>query len=206
MSENELTKEETAMADALAAYLEQLNLNNGAIPDAKMFAAQYAGVNQTELLESLNLLAMPRKPLKPDVNSAWLKFSAKNFASAHQTASLGNYVQSAIATNDADLSAAKIPQASLEAMKQDQTPLAALKDYELKDYADLAKRYGVKDALFPRLLKWLKNVGKSMSNPQFGASPRAQFGFARQEDRQPDLTGQEIEKALEEDQEPKEHR
>jgi hypothetical protein len=192
------SNEETAMAEALAEYLEQMN--NGSTPDAKTFVAQYHHLNQQELLASLSLLALPRKPVKLNVDSAWQNFKAKNFVHAVQPVSLGNYVQKALDSGDAEL--AKLPQASLEALKQDQTPISDLKDYELKDYAALAKRYGVKDSLFPRMLKWMKGVAKNVSNAaQATMTPKAQYGFARPTDRQRDLSESEIAEALEEDKE-----
>jgi hypothetical protein len=191
--EKALNNEELAMADAIAEYLEQMN--TGTLPDAKSFAARYTNLNQTDLVASLNLLGLPRQTIKPDVNGAWLKFSSKNFNPAYQPLSLGSYIQQALNSGDKEL--AKLPHASLEALKQDQTPISALKDYELRDYAALAKRYGVKDSLFPRMLKWLKGVAKTVSTgTQISLTPRAQFGFARQTERDIQLNEAEIDEAV----------
>lgn len=194
--EEQFNADELAMSEAIAAYLEELN--SGTPLEVSAFAGRYPHINQAELEKSLKLFAIPRQPIAmPDVNTAWQKFSAKNFKLVNQPSmSLGNYVQQAIDTGDNVLAAAKLPSASLEALKQDPTPVSALRNYELGDYAALAKRYGVKDALFPRLLKWLKGVGKTMTMP---ATPARGMVYARPTDRQQYLTEQDIEQALEGD-------
>lgn len=191
-----LKADELAMAEAITAFIEELN--NGQIPDPASFARNYPNAQQSELEMSLRLLAAPRKAsVTPDVNTAWQNFSARVFTvPATETVSLGNYVAQALDQKDPELTASKLSVAALEAMKQDDTPLTALRGYQLNDYADLAKRYGVKDAAFPRMLKWLKNAAKS-----FSSNPGALRGvaFARPAERQQELSEKEIAAALEDE-------
>ncbi len=74
-----------------------------------------------------------------------------------------------------------MPKNTLEAIQADATPLEQLKGYKLNDYAALAKRYGIKDNLFPRMLKWLKGLGKNLALPQSQMGGRGMV-FARDEE------------------------
>ena len=62
-----------------------------------------------------------------------------------------------------------------------------LKGYQLNDYAALARRYGVKDSAFPRMLRWLKGLGKSFAFPSLNTS--SGMVFAREEETRHQLIG-----------------
>ena len=100
--------------------------------------------------------------------------------------------------NDRELKSIGLPDPTLRAMSQDATPLAAFQSYNFDDYAQLAKRYGVKNDLFPRVLKWIKKLGKSLSMPS-GASFGSGVVFAREEEHNRSLSEAELAQALEED-------
>jgi hypothetical protein len=169
-------------SEAIAAYLEQRNDENNSN------VAFEAAENDPELRRAVALFKVTERAEndQPDVNSAWQKFKAQAFVPVAQTVavegSLGYYVAEALATGEAE-KATGVPREALEALRQDETPLTELKDFELADYAALAKRHGVKDPVFPRMLKWLKGLGKNFAAPSFGGSNfAAGMTFARQED------------------------
>lgn len=170
-------------SEALAAYLEQRN-GEAVSPVA------FQDFSDEDLRGALALLQLADKAAKmqPDINLAWHNFRAKSFDSAAlatDPASLGGYVSGALETEQAlALKQSGLPRETLEALRSDQTPLNELKDFELADYAALAKRYGVKDALFPRMLKWLKGLGKNFAAPNLGLGGSMQRGmaFAREKD------------------------
>src|SRR5262249_31656384 len=140
------------------------------------------------------LLQMPQRTsqAKPSVDTAWQRFRAKAFEGATESVSLGGYV----AQNEQDvIQESGLPSTTLEALKADPTPLSELKGYQINDYANLARRYGVEDSLFPRMLKWLKGLGKSLTAPSSGAMRG--MVFARDEEpRQPGLSETELSEEL----------
>ena len=161
--------------EALAAYFESLNSPNR---HEEPLARSVAGLGpQVEAL-----LEIPRRleRQEPDVNSAWQRFQQRNFS---QTASdsLGRYVSQALAQNETSaIAESGLPKDTLEAIKSDATSMEVLKGYQLTDYAALARRYGVKDSAFPRMLRWLKGLGKSLSFPALNTS--SGMVFAREEE------------------------
>ena len=152
MSDDEVTPE---MREAVAMYLEATN--RGETPT--VFG------QSEEWQRAVALLNLPKQAAKrgTNVEMAWQYFQARHFEVATQEASLGNYIAH---QNDKEmLKESGLSKPTLEALKNDPTPIRDLKGYELNDYAALARRYGVKDNAFPRMLKWLKSVGKSFMSP-----------------------------------------
>ncbi len=186
--------QEIALSEALADYLERVNSGNA--PELEVFSAEYPELGQ-ELRQSLAILNIPRQAatVQPNLDEAWNKFRARVFTGeSAKTASLGSYVQQAVESQDRDLKAAALSRETLEAMKTDATPAHDLKNYNINDYAAFARRYGVKDAAFPRLLKWLKKLANNLSAPM--SSPSRGMAFARPLDRPTDLTEEELRQAL----------
>lgn len=171
---------EARFSEALAAYFEQ---RNGEA------SAPVVDASDEETRAALALLQLPEKAAKirPDVNMAWQNFRVKAFGleAVADPARLGGYVSNVLETgHNQAVKDSGLPRETLEALRSDPTPLQELKDFELADYAALAKRYGVKDALFPRMLKWLKGLGKNFSAPNLGLGGSMQRGmaFAREKD------------------------
>jgi hypothetical protein len=185
------------MREALAMYFEKLN--GGEVDPAVEPAALLANgqpETQTEWQRTMALLQMPQRysQIGPSVDTAWQRFRTRAFdgATAAETVSLGGYV----AQNEQNvIDESGLPSTTLEALKADPTPLSELKGYRINDYADLARRYGVEDSLFPRMLKWLKGLGKGLTAPSSG-SMRGMV-FARDEEaRQPGLSEAELSEEL----------
>ena len=173
---------EPALQEALAVYFEQGSDWTPA-QISNLSAAQ-----QTEWQQMQALLKLPQAALevRPSVASAWQSFRSSHFemATATETASLGNYVAQALDQQEqTTLKESGLSKATLEALKADNTPLESLKDYELNDYARLARRYEVKDNAFPRMLKWLKGLSKSLTFSSGNFSRGAVF--ARDEETRP---------------------
>lgn len=190
------------LADALATYFE--HKNSGEKIDTVAFVQAYPNI-KLELSQALNILQLPEQvaPSQPDVKEAWQRFKTEVFngqtAKATQTApdSLGSYVAQALVQNDVELKNSGLARPTLVAMSQDATPLSEFQNYKFDDYAQLAKRYGVKNELFPRVLKWFKGLSKSL-----GAGPKTSFGragamFAREEGFQRDISEAQLTQALE---------
>jgi|GEM_PF-1988017 len=197
-SEIKLSDKDLALAEALGDYLERRN--SGQALEIGAFIQEYPSISE-DLAHSLALLEIPRKvtAVAPDMEAAWKVFRARVFTGEQaKTASLGNYVQQALEVKDRDLTAAALSSETLVAMQNDPTSLQDLKGYDLNDYAALARRYGVKDTAFPKLLKWLKNVTKNFGLP--APNQARGMAFARPEQRQRGLTEAEIAQALEQEQ------
>jgi hypothetical protein len=165
--------------EALAVYFERLN-------DAGSSSDMLAGSTSLEPQVEV-LLALPgRLKHRPaDLDSAWMRFKQRSFSAATETqqatASLGRYVSQALDHNEASaIVESGLPKSTLEAIKADRTSMDELRGYQLNDYADLARRYGVKDSAFPRMLRWLKGLGKSFTLPSF--NPSGGMVFAREEE------------------------
>ena len=188
------------LAEGLASYFERKN--NGENVDIASLVQAYPTVSG-ELTQALNLLQLPDQlaKTKPNVQNAWLRFKTEVFTAqlATQTASnsLGNFVMQAIVKNDPELKNTGLPRNTLEALAHDATPMAAFQNYQFDDYAQLAKRYQVKNELFPRVLKWFKGLGKSLNlntGSSFGSSGLV---FAREESREWELSEEALAAALE---------
>lgn len=170
----------SAFQETLAVYFERLN-DAGSSSD--VIAKSTSLEPQVE-----TLLALPGrlKPRPSDVDSAWMRFKQRSFSATVETqeaaaASLGRYVSQALVQNEASaIVESGLSKSTLEAIKADQTSMDELRGYQLNDYADLARRYGVKDSAFPRMLRWLKGLGKSFSMPSFNTS--GGMVFAREEE------------------------
>ncbi len=171
--------------ETLAAYFEQ---RNSGAPPAEV-AAAFHEVDD-EIRQAIALLQFPERVAltQPDIDRAWQNFRVQAFVAASapvtqvapEANSLGGYVNEALQTGQV-VKDSGLPRETLEALRADATPLSELKGFELADYAALAKRYGVKDNLFPRMLKWLKGLGKSFTAPSFGSLSSRPM-YARQED------------------------
>jgi hypothetical protein len=172
--------------EALAVYFER---KNGSLETVETAARLSQPV--------VALLALPERwgHQTPNVDAAWQRFQQRAFSPATQQAaslSLGGYVSQALTQSEAStVVESGLPKATLEAITADSTSLDELKGYQLNDYADLARRYGVKDSAFPRMLRWLKGLGKSFALPSLGSS--GGMVFAREEEvRQPGLSEAEL--------------
>jgi hypothetical protein len=183
--------------EALAVYFEHLN---GAED-----AGEAAVSNSASLEPQMEaLLGLPGRltPRSSDVNSAWMRFKQRSFSptlvAQENKASLGHYVSQALDQNEASaISESGLSKTTLEAIKADGTSMDELRGYQLNDYASLARRYGVKDSAFPRMLRWLKGLGKSLTLPSFGTS--GSMVFAREEEaRRQGLSEVELAEHLEE--------
>jgi hypothetical protein len=193
--EQTISEREESVALAVAEFLAKRNEGQPIEIDA--FASQYPEL-EVELHEWLGLFEIPvlAGRTMPDRGKAWEKFKTKVFTGEIVASpSLGEYVQQSSALNAGELAGSGLSPEVVEALKKDATPLNDLKNYGLADYAALAKRYGVKDAAFPRMLKWLKNAVKSLSAP---ATPTMRgMVFARDsETRTQNLSEAEILEAL----------
>lgn len=186
--------------EALAVYFERLNGPGEA--ESSQAAARFSSPDpQLEGVQAL--LELPDRLARqtPAVDSAWQRFQQRAFSRTAQTqaaeASLGGYVSQALAQSEAStVVESGLPKATLEAIQADSTTLDELKGYQLNDYAALARRYGVKDSAFPRMLRWLKGLGKSLAFPSAG--PVGGMVFAREEEvRQPGLKEAELAEQLE---------
>ena len=178
--------------EALAAYFESHNGGEvSAIPTARLTDRQ-----QADWLAAQALLGIPERALevRPSVETAWQSFRAARFevAPTSDAVSLGSYVARHEQTTLKD---SGLSPATVEALKADPTPLETLRGYELNDYAALARRYDVKDSAFPRMLKWLKALGKSLTLPT--ANPARGMMFAREDEvRTPGLSEAELLESL----------
>lgn len=169
--------------EALAVYLERVN---SAEVTSEVMA--FASNSETGLGPQVEaLLEIPRRLERqtPDVNAAWQRFQQRAFSHAtvsqEVSVSLGRYVSQALDQNEASaIVESGLPKATLEAIKADSTSIEELKGYQLNDYAALARRYGVKDSAFPRMLRWLKGLGKSFAFPSM--NPSSGMVFAREEE------------------------
>ena len=184
------------LADALATYFERKN--SGEKLDAATFVQEWPNI-KTELGQTISLLQLPERTSLLSTQEAWQHFRGVVFTGqiVPATNSLGSYVAQALFTNDVGLKNTGLPRATLEAMSQDTTPLAAFQNYQFDDYAQLAKRYGVKDNLFPRVLKWFKGVGKSLNLTKGAGFGNGGMVFARPEDSKGALSEAELAQALE---------
>ncbi len=184
-------------SEFVAKYFEQKN--NGASPAELANLMQSANTDE-ELRRVVGLIKLTEKAAqdKTDIDKAWQSFRARTFKAAPATAkvNLGNYVSETLASGEA-VKVSGLPRETLEALRQDNTPLTELKDFELADYAALAKRYGVKDTLFPRMLKWLKGLGKSFAAPTTFGPSRPTLRFAREEGFEYQATEQTLADELE---------
>jgi hypothetical protein len=186
--------------EALAVYFERLN---GAEGSGDIVANSASLDPQVEAL--LGLLGR-LKPRSSDVDSAWMRFKQRSFSPAvatqENTASLGHYVSQALDQNEASaISESGLSKSTLEAIKADRTSMDDLRGYQLNDYANLARQYGVKDSAFPRMLRWLKGLGKSLTLPSFGTS--GSMVFAREEEaRRQGLSEAELAEHLDQSEKP----
>ncbi|MBN9389277.1 MAG: hypothetical protein J0I20_14710 [Chloroflexi bacterium] len=186
--------------EALAVYFERLNGPEGS---GKVIANSASLDPQVE-----SLLGLPGrlKPRSSDVDSAWMRFKQRSFSPAvvaqENTASLGHYVSQALDQNEASaITESGLSKSTLEAIKADRTSMDELRGYQLNDYANLARQYGVKDSAFPRMLRWLKGLGKSLTLPSFGSS--GSMVFAREEEaRRQGLSEAELAEHLEQSEKP----
>ncbi len=191
------------MQEAIAAYFEQHN--GGEIsrtPETWLSEGQ-----QTEWEQTQTLLNVPQRLLvsRPVLDAAWASFKVRAFEMpVTAEGSLGAYVASALDTAEqTTLHESGLSRTTLEALKVDNTPIEKLKDYELNDYAALARRYNIKDNAFPRMLKWLKGLGKSLTTA--GLNLNRGMVFARDEEvRQPGLSEAELAASLEQKDQPDE--
>ncbi len=184
------------LQEALALYFERLN-GDEAAPDPATMLASAGPTVLAEWQAVQALLQLPQKagPM-PSVESAWQRFRVRSFAVAPAPAlaedSLGQYVAEALASNERSaLKESGLARPTLEALQAEPTSLQDLKGYAFNDYVALARRYGVNDSAFPRMLKWLKGLGKNLLSP----APAAGRGlmFARDEEtRTPGLTEAEM--------------
>lgn len=163
-------------SEAVAAYFEQRNGET---------VAEFTIAPETDdLRRALALFQVTERAYqdRPDVNTAWQMFRAKAFVpvAVPEAGSLGSFVNETLEAVEA-VKASGLSRETLEALRQDKTPLTELKDFELADYAAMAKRYGVKDTVFPRMLKWLKGLGKNFAAPSFGGGMQRGMMFAREE-------------------------
>ncbi len=169
--------------EALALYLERVNST-----EVTSEVMAFANKSETGLGPQVEaLLEIPRRLERqtPDVNAAWQRFQQRAFSrvavSQEATASLGRYVSEALDQNESSaMVESGLPKAILEAIKTDLTSIEELKGYQLNDYAALARRYGVKDSAFPRMLRWLKGLGKTFAFPSM--NPSSGMVFAREEE------------------------
>jgi len=189
---------EARFGEKLAAYFEQRNANE---TENKDIAPALDGDEELKRALALVRLTDKARQDRPDIEKAWQTFKARAFvpAAAPAVNSLGYYVAEELAGGQLSKTSG-LPRETLEALQQDQTPLARLKDFELADYAALAKRYEVKDTLFPRMLKWLKGLGKNFSAPAFGSGlQQGRLIFAREEGHEPQVSetylAEELERA-----------
>ncbi len=195
--DEEITPE---IQEALAAYFEQMNGAETTSDPAVLLASMPSEV-LAQWQQAMALLSVPQRAALQtmSVETAWQSFRARAFTPASvQQASLGGYVAETLAHSEQTaLKESGLSRPTLEALKSDPTPLNELKGYKLNDYAALARRYGVEDSLFPRMLKWLKGLGNKLSVSSPGA-PRGMV-FARDEEpHQPTLTETELAQHLEE--------
>ncbi|HEX2914263.1 MAG TPA: hypothetical protein VH186_25920 [Chloroflexia bacterium] len=190
--------------EALAAYFEGANGGDVSREPEDIISKSSSAV-QAEWQQFQALLQAPAKAA-PSLDSAWQRFRVRAFevAPVTQPESLGIYVSEALNKNEqAAISDSGLNRATLEALKNDPTPVAAMKDYQLNDYVALARRYGVKDSAFPRVLKWLKGLAKSLSAPSYGGSRG--MVFAREDEkREQGLSETELAQQLEQRSEDKE--
>lgn len=183
------------MQEAIAAYFEQQN--GGPVADLSTLLNTEA---QVEWQRTVTLLEVPKRVAQSAIStaameSAWQKFRVQAFdVPPLAQVSLGGYVAQAMAQSEqTTLNESGLARPTLEALKADPTPISELKDYELNDYAALARRYGVKDTAFPRMLKWLKSLGKNFAFPSLNANPGRGMVFAREDEpRQPGMSEQEL--------------
>lgn len=186
--------------EALAVYFECLN---GAESSSEAVAGS---ANLEPQVDALLSLPGRLKPRSSDVDGAWMRFKQRSFspvaATQKDTASLGLYVSQALDRNEASaISESGLSKSTLEAIKADRTSMDELRGYQLNDYANLARRYGVKDSAFPRMLRWLKGLGKSLALPSF--NPSGSMVFAREEEvRRQGLSEAELAGQLEESEKP----
>lgn len=178
------------LTEAIAFYFERLNGSSEPGDPAALLR------NQPELLaeweELLALLRVPQKVKQVSAASAWQRFRRRAFDIAPEAQSLGSYV----AANESNvLAESGLSKATIEKMKADPTPLNELKNYELKDFVDVARRNGVNDTAFPRMLKWLKGLGKGLFTPMGGS----RLQFAREEDYKHGLSESEAAEKLNDD-------
>lgn len=166
--------------EALAVYFDRLNGENSSEAVALSARTETGLGSQVEAL-----LEIPRRLERrsPGTDAAWQRFQKRNFSpgAATQQESLGRYVSQALDQNEsAAVVESGLSKSTLEAIKSDATSMEDLKGYQLNDYAALARRYGVKDSAFPRMLRWLKGLGKSFALPSLNSS--AGMVFAREEE------------------------
>jgi hypothetical protein len=185
-----------AMREALAQYFEQLN-SGEADPTVGLETTSPEALADWQ--HTLALLQLPQRlnQQPPSVDAAWQRFRARVFdQTATQSVNLGSYVAQ---NEQLVIQESGLPQPTLEALKADPTPLSDLKNYQVKDYAALARRYDVEDSLFPRMLKWLKGLGKNLVAPSSG--PVRGMVFARDDEpRQPGLKEHELAEELDKQQ------
>jgi hypothetical protein len=182
--------------EALAVYFERLN-GEGSSEVVALSARTEVGLGtQVEAL-----LEIPRRLERRSVGAdvAWQRFQKRNFSpvAEAQKDSLGRYVSQALDQNEsAAVVESGLSKSILEAIKSDATSMEELKGYQLNDYAALARRYDVKDSAFPRMLRWLKGLGKSFAMPSL--NPSAGMVFAREEEiRQQGLSEAELAEQIE---------
>ena len=185
------------LSERLAEYLEGVNSGQ------TVTAAKIAGNEEWQRISAL--LEIPGRSApsvaRTPVDSAWNNFRLRAFdlkpAAQLEANSLGSYVTRQLEKDEkAALSESGLSKNTLEAFKTDATPLDQLKGYGLNEYAALAKRHGVKDSGFPRMLKWLKSLGKNFALPQ--GQPGRGMVFARDEEaRQPGLDEAQLAEQLE---------
>lgn len=184
------------LTEALAIYLENLNGGSETLDPAVLFKNEPHLIAEWQQLVTLLRVPQSAKQQPLSAGSAWQKFRSRAFdVVAVAPESLGSY----IAVNEqAALAESGLSPATLEKMKNDPTLLKDLKHYELKDFVDVARRNGVNDTTFPRMLKWLKGLGKSL----FAPPSNTRLRFAREEDYKQGLSESEIvEKLNEQDKE-----
>ncbi len=95
---------------------------------------------------------------------------------------LGAYVTQTL-TVEQVIENSGLPRETVEALFTDQTPVADLKEFELKDYSALAKNYLIKENHIPNLITWLKGLTKNFSITTPSVS-KLSYGelFGRQEE------------------------
>ncbi len=162
----------------VAHYFEQVN--RGEFSATSWQVENVSPETQAEWQHTLALLQLPAQAAnqavsKSALDAAWQQFQRRAFNPA--TASLGAYVTS---YEQQSLRESGLPETAIEALKADNTPLADLKRYRLKDYASLARQHKLEEQLFPKFLNWLKGLGKS-----FSATSGPNMVFARPEQARP---------------------
>jgi hypothetical protein len=183
------------LEEALATYLEQLNSSSD---ETKTDPAMLLSGEPELLQEWQQIVMILRLPQQAATNAvsasaAWERFRPRHFDVQVAPASLGSYVANALVADQKAVADSGLSQTLLEKMKSDPTPLDSLKSFELQDYVQVARRNGVSDSQFPRMLKWLKQLAKNVLTPP---ATSTRMSFAREDEYEKGLSEQVIKAEL----------